>query len=363
MALGLSHRSRNERTFSAADLSIGVDIIGQEIYHSMDKQSQSYPDSIQINAKLSTDSILPAEVEFVSSMVSHSCLFNLRGCSTMAFLPQIISHGRAALESTTAAGLFVINGGLSLALLILLCPCAISIHVPYVSPIGSILYLLILLPILGVAISLSDTDSESMSRVPDKNDDSQVFTGRDEFQRLYKFALFRALPPAVLAQLTHLISFRELLHAFDSDFLKTHCPMSKIPWLTCDAVANYKGVASTSAGALMLAQMALCVVFGSIGFVHRTQSILKELPWINNQLWILGIFISLVLIILFLVGNLQKETLGALPWYFYICFLISPVLCVGFGEWIKSYDHKHEKRDVAFRRLKFETRLGMWSPK
>ena len=378
MALGLSHRSRNERTFSTSDLSIGVDILGQQIYSSHDGTYRTLRNGESwsaVDAKLSINSILPAEVEFVSSIVSHSCLFNLRGCSTMTFLPKIIAHGRTALQSTTASGVFIANGSLSLSFLIFLSTCSISINIPYISPIGAIMYLLILLPILGFSIAISETDQESMNRVPDKNDVTQIFPGRGEANRLYKFALLRSLPPAILSQLTHLISFRELIYKFDLEFLQTECAFSNTIdesqisdfepnfIFACNELASYRGTASIIAGQLMLAQMAICVAFASIGFVHKTQSIFKESTFITNHILIVGLTLALILLIVFLLCIFENVTLDNFSWYFYSSYFMSPIMCIGFGEWIKGYDNKHEKRDAAFRRLKFETRLGMWSPK
>jgi len=83
----------------------------------------------------------------------------------------------------------------------------------------------------------------------------------------------------------------------------------------------------------------------------------------NSQVWAFGMLLNVFFIFLFLLITLDDGVLGALPWNFYLSFTVTPFICIGFGEWIKVYDHKHEKRDAAFRRLKFETRLGMWSPK
>lgn len=400
LSLGLSHRSRNERTFSNADLSIGVDVLSEEINKSINSYyvySHSSSKNNEKNIKLNTNALLPSEVEFASSVISHSCVFNLKGSISTTFIPKIISHGREALEATIASGLFFMNGCFSMTFLIvfssLVTVCSPSAHMVYISPLGCIFYLQILLPFIGIIISMSEADKESMNRVPCKNDENIVF-GQETYRRLCTYQIVRSFPPVFFAIILYLISYGELFLAYEKKQKKDHdqnynfdkwCGSNSIEkinnWysllLYCHYDASsptYVGPASSFASSLTLAYMAFCIVISSAGFVFRTQSIFSSgspLSFIargrwhsSSKTWLKGSMFSLILIALYVIFTLERPfSTSILPWYFYFIFFMSPIVCLLFGEYIKKRDRKHETRAVRLRRLQFETKLGQWSPK
>ena len=118
----------------------------------------------------------------------------------------------------------------------------------------------------------------------------------------------------------------------------------------------------------MLGQMALCVIFASAGFVYRTKSLGEEPPWARNAIWLYISLASLVLVVLCMIlamdgGSAAARVAGTLPWYYYVLSILFPFMWLGVGEIVKNIDREHEKRACMLRRLQFETRLGMWSPK
>jgi amino acid transporter len=113
--------------------------------------------------------------------------------------------------------------------------------------------------------------------------------------------------------------------------------------------------------------MALCSIVASAGFVFRTRSLREEPPWWRNSIWLMSCVISLLLTVLYMLlsigGAASTQVARALPYYFYILSLLLPPFWLFVGEMIKKVDRRHEKRACMLRRLQFETRLGMWSPK
>jgi hypothetical protein len=91
LAMGLSHLARNAGIFDTADLSVGVDVL-------LDSSEQGRSTSISEG-----DQVYPHEIDLVTSISTSSCIFRLQGPSSTAHLPDIISIGRAAIETAGAA--------------------------------------------------------------------------------------------------------------------------------------------------------------------------------------------------------------------------------------------------------------------
>eukprot|EP00568_Trieres_chinensis_P015973 CAMPEP_0183324344 /NCGR_PEP_ID=MMETSP0160_2-20130417/76806_1 /TAXON_ID=2839 ORGANISM="Odontella Sinensis, Strain Grunow 1884" /NCGR_SAMPLE_ID=MMETSP0160_2 /ASSEMBLY_ACC=CAM_ASM_000250 /LENGTH=166 /DNA_ID=CAMNT_0025491909 /DNA_START=219 /DNA_END=715 /DNA_ORIENTATION=- len=70
LSLGISHLTRNNRTFSMASLSIGVDVLTEE------SEKTNLNEPCLVHCK---DSLHPLEVSSVTAIASHSSIFNLRG--------------------------------------------------------------------------------------------------------------------------------------------------------------------------------------------------------------------------------------------------------------------------------------------
>ena len=103
MALGLRHRSRNYRTFEAADFSIGVDVF----HNRLDSPKNTYvvnnniksvfkSSSSKSSIDFSTASLLTEELRFISEIASHSCILNLNGTSSLSYVSVIIAIGRVS---------------------------------------------------------------------------------------------------------------------------------------------------------------------------------------------------------------------------------------------------------------------------
>jgi magnesium-transporting ATPase (P-type) len=354
VVVGLSHLPRNSKIFSAADLAIGVDVLSDCI-------SGSQADSLHCNA------LLPSEVNFATAISAHFCVFRLKGISSMEHIPTILAQGRASLIASTNACIFLFSGCLAFSFYVLLTVCSVSITLPYVSIIDATLYLLVILPLVGIPMTMTDADKFCMQQVPAKNDVSVDF-GKREGKIFYTVCLFKAVPPAVFPQLLYLIAFGELFIGYEPNLAQSLCLSSIRPgdWATvirCDGLSGYSGPARDSAVALSIAELVLCIAVASGSFVYRTVPIWVEPPWSRNHLWALGVFFAILLVMTYLLIVLEKETSSLLPWYFYLLAFCMPFLCLLWNEALKRPEKNILDRAEKFRRLQFETRLGMWSPK
>ena len=354
LAVGLSHVYRNSRIFAASDLSVGVDVLLEE----------------HVGAKEPSKGlhlVLPHEISFVTSMSASSCAFRLKGPTSTIALPGIIASGRAALEAATSSVIFVITGSLSFSMFVIFGLCSSATTIPFVPLVGSILYLQVALPWIGMTMAMSGADDESMKRVPPKNDLSLTF-GKHEGYRLFTNALLQAILPAALPQVLHLIVFGELMLRFEPNFVALACGKGfhQGDWVAlvrCEGLKMYFGPARMDAGTLVIAAMMTCMIISSASFVNPTLSLKEQLPWLRNPSWLFAMVCCLVNVAIYLLVVLQRGTVTTLPWYFFLLFVTMPFICLAANEAVKRNDRHHKKRAYMLRRLQFETRLGMWSPK
>ena len=316
--------------------------------------------------KTAYNKVLPAEVTFVSSISAHSCVFRLKGATASSHIPSIIAEGRAALEAAVAAVLFYVSACLSFSFYMLFCLFAVSTAVPIVPILAAVCYLLFFLPILGFSLAWSDPDKDSMNRVPPKNDQAVTF-GRNERGRLFTSGVLKAMLPAVLPQLLHLIAYGEFMIKFEPELVQTLCSgsISAGDWaklVRCEALKDYSGVARTSAGSFAFAELILCTIVASATYVHGTIPVLELPPWRGNRVWAYSVLLGLLVLVAILLAT-EEGSFSALPWYFYVLALLIPPICLAWNELWKRTDRRHELRAEKLRRLQFETRLGMWSPK
>jgi hypothetical protein len=194
-------------------------------------------------------------------MASHSCAFRFRGAESLVHISSIIAQGRASLEAAIAAGVFLVASCLSFSFFVLFSACAPSTTIPFVPAVGAVLYLQIVLPSIGMTMAMNNGNAEAMKRVPEKNDQSVIFS-RNEGWRMYQMIVLKAIPPALLPQLLHFIAFGELVMHFDPDLVSSGCPgaTSWVDVVRCDALKDYSGVARTSSGVLVLAEFVFCTL-------------------------------------------------------------------------------------------------------
>lgn len=360
MAIGLSHVSSNDEIFSKSDLSIGISLFEENTRAKInDSKLSSYKDKRYYQNDLD-----PAEVVSVCSIAAHSCIFNVSLRRGLLHLSDILSQGRGALNASQTSTLFMVTSYLSFSFFILLSICTVSTAIPFIPPVGSAFFLQLIVPLIGLAMNFTESNKEVMGNVPPKNDKSITFAVGEQ-RRLYIDAILRAMPPAIFPQLIYLMAIGCLMIELEHEFMVNEdCSTDK--WLLairCQALNRYSGAVLVSSGRLMLAELALCIIVLSSSFVFRLTHLRTVRPWKMNIIWIVTIIISTGLVFIYLIITLDPETLAALPWYFYLLALSFPFICAALSEKVKTQDMRHEKRADMLRRLQFETRLGMWSPK
>jgi len=340
IAIGLSHLPRNDSIFSTSDIAVGIDVL-----------TGDYEEEDEKNKRISDSNIRPSELEFVSAMASHSCAFRFRGASSVSHMSTIIERSRAALEAATNAGIFVIAGGVSFALYVLFAACAPATTGPYVPLLGSILYLLLLLPLIGFAMALTDAEPEAMHRVPPKNDQAVTFARR-EGRRMYAMLLLKGVLPAAFPQLLYLVTLGELLLFREPDLVATMCPgmNSWVQIIRCESLRSYSGVARTSAGALSLASFVFNIAMTSASFLFRFVPIRDVRPWEFNHAWVWSLTLLVVLAVVYIILTVGADVASALPWYFYFVVILTPILSLVCDEYLKQIELRHEIRSEKLRR-------------
>lgn len=356
LAVGLSHLPGNQEIFSNADISIGLDILAEEV-----------PFDSSCNNDYKKGSLQPDEVAFVTSISAHASVFNLWGHRTTSQLVEIIRIGRACLEASKSSATYVFSSNLSFGFLILLSPCTASTSIPRVSLLDAFLFTQIIIPLIGMSLAMSDEASGFMLEVPKKNDATVRYTLRTNKGQVVN-VLAKTLLPAVIPQLLYLIALARLMLEYEPVFIGTYCAddsneLSFASVIRCTDMREYSGPVKDSAEAIFMASFAMNTCFISASYVYMTESFWTDPPWKRNHVWVGSVILSLALISVYLSVVPENGTMIVLPWYFYLLFTMSPLLCLWACEWVKQRVRKNECRAAKMRRLQFETKLGMWSPK
>ena len=111
----------------------------------------------------------------------------------------------------------------------------------------------------------------------------------------------------------------------------------------------------------MISELAICAITGSVGYIYRCQYIWVDYRWINNRAWVGICAVAFVTTIAILAASGKEGDISAGSW---TVFVLYPIFSLVVQEsYVKKHDIVMENRGVMFRRLQFETKLGMWSPK
>jgi len=277
-------------------------------------------------------------------------------------MPKILSRGRAALDAGISSVLFSFTSYISFAICTIFCSVTTSTSVPCLPPFGAILLLYVLIPMLTVSLCFTSPDKESMNRVPPKNESSVTFAYGERL-RLFVFSIGKASLPAIAPHILYVWSFAEIMSKTEATFLIDNCGVdvlgaSPLILTRCNALKFYSGPAKALAECIMLLEFALCITVYSGSFLYRTATLTSVNPWRINYVWSLTMILSTGLIII-----LGAFTFKFMSWSMIAFVMIIPILSLAVCEAIKKKEMWHLKRSDTFRRLQFETKLGMWSPK
>ena len=299
-------------------------------------------DTKSFNQRLS-----PKEASVMSSIASNSCVFNMTLGISMVHLTSIIDAGRGALNVGSAAAEFMAVAYTSFSMLFFFSPCSISRLVPFIpAGVGSVLYVVLVVPLVGMGMSFTEASEDSMTIVPTKNEESTTFA-QGEHLRSRIFILSKALLPAAMSQLLFLISFGSLIVEFDSELIFNECNLTQTSWrhvIHCDALVSYAGPSNTSSGVLMIAFQTICIIAISSSFLSGTTPVYsKPSPLGKNRIWMGTTLTCILLMILYLILTLEKGVFRSLPWYFYFLSLMLPLVCLAECELIKRRENSTSK--------------------
>jgi hypothetical protein len=361
LSLGLSHLSRNDDTFNSSDLSFGNDVLFDDMGQTNTGEESSVP--IETRSSLHRKELL-----FISKIASHSCALNLSlGQSGLINIGDIFAEGRAALTAGTSSGMFMVFAGTALTFTLFFCPLSISSAIPIVPASIIAMYVQVFIPIIALSMAFSKNDESAMTTVPPKNVQSITFAVGERARLIFHF-IFRSIPPVGASHLIFLIAFGSLVLDFDTDIFEELCEADATTanWtdvIMCTNLRTYVGEASLSASLLMIAELSLCVFAQSTSFLYGNAPVIGTNPMEKNRIWVISSLCCVAILFTFLHFTLESGSLRALPWYFFLIAFICPLISVAFCEIVKKKDKRFEERAEKLRRLQFETRLGMWSPK
>lgn len=356
LSVGLAHVSKNDDTFSNSDLAFSYDL--------------SSPEDEPMHDLKFSRSIHPEEVSFVSRIASHSCVFHLTlGEKGLLNMNDIIAKGRAARISAKNAGIFCVSATIAFALGIFISTLTVLVSVPMIPGTAVLLYHFVIIPMITLSMAFTAQDEHCMVIVPPKNDVAVTF-GKGERRRMTEYYLLKAIVPATASYISYLISFGSIAVEFDADKVNQLCGLddaSRSTWtdvVTCRGLQNYVGSASLPASSLMVTELAFCMIIQSMTFLSGNAPVFRVNPFRKNIVWVVMSLSSIVILIIYLLAVLEDGILSAIPWYFYgLAVAVFPTLSLLVAELVKKRAKRFEERAEKLRRLQFETRLGMWSPK
>ena len=116
-----------------------------------------------------------------------------------------------------------------------------------------------------------------------------------------------------------------------------------------------------STGSLIVIEFCFATILSSIGSCYRAEAFWVEREWLNNTafLSVLCVNFLVVLGLLFILADFSS--MGVAGW---LVFALWPFVNLTVAEFFfKRREVGVSERAALMRRLEFETRLGMWSPR
>lgn len=377
MGVGSSLKETNARLFAKADMAIGI----------QGKPRTFFGDRLQ-SGSVDWSSLCEEDIQFGHVLNTLGCSLRMKSVEddgdnkgvtpSLPHLLELIRLGRRMLTNFHQMITFIFISQLQLATVI---TAAYLLPFPMVAQLScaSIFWLLWgLVPAVSLTMLASASEKDVMKKTPRKNEEIDL---SDDLPRLIAYFIIRHVPSALVAIVVFecLIGFSlqsssVRLDDIDgryndyqwSDFMLSN----ELFLLRPRPPAVTTAVDRAEAG--MLLMIGLSVLASSCGYLYRTESLLVASPF-RNRMW-LGVTIVLaiaqVVISVLRAGligvdgsMLWQFVTGAIPWKFWLLFLVWPIVIIVVDEAAKAHDRAHLVRYYKFMRMQFDTRLGMWSPK
>lgn len=302
--------------------------------------------------------------------------FDADRATSLTHLMELIRLGRAMLTNFHAMMTFIFVSQLFLATLILTSYVVPFPLVPQLSCTSIFWLLWVLVPAVSMTMLATAAEADIMKKTPRKNEEIEL---NEDLPRLSVYFLIRHVPSCLVS-----IAIFECLLGFSLEEYRANLgsEYEKFRWI--DFVLHSSLVlvhprppivntAINRAEAGMLLMIGICVLASSCGYLHRSESIFSRASPFRNIIWM---FVCAILLVIQVLISALKAGLfsddqyslwpyvkEAVPWYFWLLFLIWPLCVIVIDEIVKSHDRHHLTRYFKFLRMQFDTRLGMWSPK
>jgi len=338
--IGSALNIKNISSFAIADVSVAIAPL-----HT--KQQTKSKNQISFQSPLT----------YAADIISLPCSLFMNPDSSLYILTQIIRESRE-LQISMINAFFLLLGSI-----LTLCICYILTFLflsPPLFPLWQILWLSwIFLPGISATLLSTPHDPETMTLMPTKNQNNNV-----NIKRLYRYFIMRFILIIFMVVLAFHWILSELLKEENESF-----SFFKIYNTYHESYLNWD---KKSIDALKYAQILTLflfvyyIVWTSATFVNRTQSIFKVSP-LRNHKWFIVSILVIILHIVITVVNLDmsdkfKNSLGKIPFYHYILFILWPIAIIPAHEFAKKFDRKEYNRCQKRTKLEFNTKLGMHSP-
>jgi hypothetical protein len=299
------------------------------------------------------------------------------GTQNLTNVIELIRLGRKGLTNFHQMMTFIFVSQMFLASFILASFIVPFSFVPQLS-CGSIFWLLwVLVPALSLSMLFSPSDKEIMKRTPRKNEEITI---QDDLPRLAGYFILRHFPSVLVCILVFecLMGFSLEDSSRDGSLGQDFLEFSWVDFILHNEIVFAHPrppvvvAAMSRAESGMLLMIGMIIIASSCGYLYRAESIFTESP-LRNYFWVgtaCGLLVLQLILSMVWAGihgadgkSLWYFVQEAVPWYFWLIYLIWPILILIMDEIIKLHDRKHLIRYFKFLRMQFDTRLGMWSPK
>nr|CCA15816.1 conserved hypothetical protein [Albugo laibachii Nc14] len=336
LGIGSSLRESNASLFSRSDIAIAIQAQLRTIF------DEPLPDENQA-ASLSTK-----DIELSRVLNTLTCSFRIPNSheqkehsgKSLAQIIELIRLGRCVLTNYHQTLTFLYVSQLQLLFQIVMAYLSPFPILPQPS-FASLMFLLwLIVPLLSLSMLASPGEKNTMKLTPRKNDIQEF---QSDLARLSAYFLIRHVPTMFFSVLVYecLLGFSL---AFSHAELPTHLKQrSWIEYIFLNQIAGLHPrpacviAAVNRAEAGMTLFIGLSLITSSCGYLYRCQSFCAEPP-LRNFVWAGSAAFLLGLHILFALYNantfsLDGNSLGlilpqAVPWYFWLTYLLWPILQV-----------------------------------
>jgi len=338
--IGSALNFKNISSFAIADVSVAIAPL-----HT--KQQTKSKNQISLQSPLT----------YAADIISLPCSLFMNSDSSLYILTQIIRESRELQISMINAFFLLLGSLLTLSLCYILTFLLLS---PPLFTTWQLIWLSwIFLPAISATLLSTPHDPETMTLMPSKNQNHIM-----NKKKYYKYFIIRFILIIFMVVLAFEIILTRLLKEEGDSFslFKIYKTYNK-SFLDWD---------KKSRDALQYAQIITLfffvyyIIWTSATFVNRTQSIFKVSP-LRNHKWFIVSILMIILHIVITIVNLDmskkfKNSLGKIPFYHYLLFIIWPVIFMPAHEFAKKLDRKEYTRCQKRTKLEFNTKLGMHSP-